>query len=70
MFSSAFYVVLYVQYLISRTIKIQTTLKMLLGYAGQIIEYTYILIVLELVRTRTEYVMFQSLNTWNGAYQI
>jgi len=46
MFSSAFYVVLYVQCLISGTIKIQTTMKLLLGYVGQIIEYAYVLIVL------------------------
>ena len=58
MFSSAFYVVLHMQCLISRTIKIQTTMKMLLIYVGQIIEYAYVLIILELVRTCKEYVYF------------
>jgi hypothetical protein len=57
MFSSAFDVVLYVQYLIYRTIKIQTTMKMLLGYVGQIIEYAYVLVALGLNMS-----MFQSLN--------
>ena len=61
MFSSAFYVGLYVQCLISRTIKLQTTMKRLLGYVGQMIEYAYVLIVLELVRTCTEYVYVPNL---------
>ena len=37
-------------------------MKMLLGKVGQIIEYAYVLIVLELVRTIQNMSIFQSLN--------